>query len=78
MKAFQTWEKIDSAFNPPVPATMRPMILIVLGILAIQAISNLITDWNTDPNELVSDEEQDIEQLKKQFLEDATQPEAKG
>lgn len=43
------WEKFGTAFDPPIPATMKPLILLTLLLLAIQAISNLIHDWNKPP-----------------------------
>ena len=46
---FQRWETFGTAFDPPIPATMKPLVLITVVILALQAISNLIYDWNKDP-----------------------------
>ena len=43
------WERFGTAWNPPIPATLKPAILITLLFLAIQAVSNLIADWNKDP-----------------------------
>ena len=43
------WETFGTAFDPPIPATIKPLILITLFLLAIQAISNLIHDWNREP-----------------------------
>ncbi len=40
------WETFGTAFDPPIPATMKPMILVVIVLVAIQAIVNLIADWN--------------------------------
>jgi len=40
------WETFGTAFDPPIPATMKPLILIVLLLTAIQATSNLFTDWH--------------------------------
>lgn len=45
INAFVTWELFGSAFNPPIPATMKPLILIMMIFLALQAMSNLIRDW---------------------------------
>lgn len=41
-----TWERFGTKFNPPIPATMKPLILITLVLLALQSISNLVYDWN--------------------------------
>ena len=43
------WETFGTAFDPPIPATIKPLILITLLLLAIQSISNLIYDWNREP-----------------------------
>ena len=43
------WETFGTAFDPPIPATIKPLILLTLFLLAIQSISNLIYDWNADP-----------------------------
>jgi TRAP-type mannitol/chloroaromatic compound transport system permease small subunit len=44
------WETFGTAFDPPIPATIKPLILITMLLLALQAISNLIYDWNRDPH----------------------------
>ena len=46
---FMRWETFGTAFDPPIPATIKPLILITLVLLALQAISNLIYDWNREP-----------------------------
>jgi TRAP-type C4-dicarboxylate transport system permease small subunit len=46
---FMRWETFGTAFDPPIPATIKPLILITLVVLALQAISNLIYDWNREP-----------------------------
>jgi len=46
---FLRWETFGTAFDPPIPATIKPLILITLVVLAIQSISNLIYDWNKEP-----------------------------
>lgn len=43
------WETFGTAFDPPIPATMKPLVLLTVVILALQAISNLIYDWNREP-----------------------------
>jgi len=43
------WERFGTAWNPPIPATIKPLILITLVLLALQAVSNLIFDWNKAP-----------------------------
>lgn len=51
VRKFMKWERFGTKFDPPIPATMKPLILITMAILALQAISNLIYDWNTDQGE---------------------------
>jgi len=60
------WETFGTAFDPPIPATLQPMVLIVITLVALQAIINLISDWNADPADLMPDEiEDEVETLKK-------------
>ena len=56
LRKFLTWERFGTKFDPPIPATLKPLILITMAILALQAISNLIFDWNTDQGESQLDE----------------------
>ncbi|MEM7498593.1 MAG: TRAP transporter small permease [Pseudomonadota bacterium] len=43
------WETFGTAWDPPLPATLKPAILIIIALVAVQAISNLIADWNRAP-----------------------------
>ena len=43
---FMRWETFGTAFDPPLPATLKPMLLLIILLVAIQAIANLIADWN--------------------------------
>lgn len=43
------WETFGTAFDPPIPATNKPLILVTLVVLALQAVSNLIRDWPSHP-----------------------------
>jgi len=65
------WELYGSAFNPPIPATLQPMVLIVITLVAIQAVLNLIADWNKEP-EVHTDEpdQEEIEMLKRAVGQD--------
>ncbi len=53
---FYRWEMFGTAFDPPIPATIQPMILIVLMLIALQAVANLIADWDLDPETFGPDE----------------------
>ena len=46
---FYKWEMFGTAFDPPIPATLQPMILIIVTLVALQAVINLISDWNAEP-----------------------------
>ncbi len=46
---FYRWEMFGTAFDPPIPATIQPMVLIMMVLISIQAVLNLIADWNLDP-----------------------------
>ena len=65
---FYRWEVFGTAFDPPIPATIQPTILIVICLIATQAIINLIADWNRDPSELAETDvidEEELEAIKK-------------
>ena len=42
---FWRWETFGTAFDPPIPATNKPLVLVTLFVLALQVVSNLIRDW---------------------------------
>lgn len=46
---FYRWEMFGTAFDPPIPATVQPMILIIVSLIAIQSVINLVCDWNRTP-----------------------------
>ena len=46
---FYRWETFGTAFDPPIPATLKPAVLILIALVAIQAVINLISDWNAEP-----------------------------
>ena len=46
---FYNWEMFGTAFDPPIPATVQPAILIIITLIAIQAVINVISDWNAEP-----------------------------
>jgi len=43
---FMRWETFGTAFDPPIPATLKPLVLFVITLVAIQALLNLINDWS--------------------------------
>jgi TRAP-type C4-dicarboxylate transport system permease small subunit len=42
------WETFGTAWDPPIPATMKPLILITVVLIAVQAVANLIADWGKE------------------------------
>ena len=58
------WEMFGTAFDPPIPATIQPMILIIMSLIALQAVANLIADWNAEPETFVVDEDE-VEAIRK-------------
>ena len=42
-------ETFGTAWDPPLPAVVKPAILIITVLITIQAISNLIADWKKAP-----------------------------
>ncbi|NKB53090.1 MAG: TRAP transporter small permease subunit [Rhizobiaceae bacterium] len=60
---FYRWEMFGTAFDPPIPATIQPMILIAICLISLQALLNLIADWNRDPSEAIEADVIDAEEL---------------
>lgn len=46
---FMRWETFGTAWDPPIPATTKPLALIVIVLLGLQMLSNLITDFKAKP-----------------------------
>ncbi len=42
---FYRWEAFGTAWDPPIPATNKPLVLATLFVLTLQGFSNLIRDW---------------------------------
>jgi TRAP-type C4-dicarboxylate transport system permease small subunit len=66
-------ETFGTAWDPPIPATLKPGILIIIGLVAIQALSNLIADWNKAPEHhspLDEIDEVEIENIRRTLGED--------
>ena len=42
-------ETFGTAWDPPIPGVVKPAILAIIVLVAIQAISNLIADWHKAP-----------------------------
>jgi TRAP-type C4-dicarboxylate transport system permease small subunit len=65
------WETFGTAFDPPIPATLQPLVLIMITLVAVQAVLNLISDWNAEP-EIHDDtpDEDEIQALKRAVGQD--------
>ena len=57
------WEMFGTAFDPPIPATIQPMILIIMVLTACQSVANLIADWNREPEVHVGPDDLDDDEL---------------
>ena len=44
-RSFTTWERFATYWDPPIPATMKPLTLICVFLIAVQSVNNLIIDW---------------------------------
>lgn len=42
------WETFGTAWDPPIPATMKPLVIVTVILIAMQAVSNLIKDWHKE------------------------------
>ncbi len=42
------WETFGTAWDPPIPATMKPLLLVTVVLVAIQAVANLVADWGQE------------------------------
>ncbi len=69
---FLRWEAFGTAWDPPIPATIKPAILIIILLVAMQALSNLIADWNKRPDHhspLDEIDESEIENIRRSIEE---------
>lgn len=60
---FYRWEMFGTAFDPPIPATVQPMILIMVALIAIQAAVNLVSDWGLEPKSHTGMDDLDEDEL---------------
>ena len=69
---FYRCETFGTAFDPPIPATLKPMVLLIFGLVALQAIVNLISDWNAEEVYYGGEDldEEEIERIKAQVAGD--------
>ncbi|SIO12143.1 TRAP transporter small permease subunit [Vannielia litorea] len=59
-------ETFGTAWDPPIPGTMKATILFIIVLVTIQAVSNLIADWNKAPEHHTDEiDELEIENIRK-------------
>lgn len=58
---FMRMETFGTAWDPPLPGLVKPAILVIIALVAVQAISNLISDWHKAPEHLAHDDIDEIE-----------------
>lgn len=70
-KRLLTLEGYGSAWDPPIPGTVKATVLIIAILVGLQAISNLIADWNKAPEHHSADDidEHEIENIRKTLEE---------
>lgn len=68
---FLRMETLGTSWDPPIPGIVKPAILLIMILVALQAASNLIADWNVAPEHRSSDDidEAEIDNIRK-ALED--------
>lgn len=45
IRRFTSWELLGTVFDPPIPATNLPLIIVTCLLIVLQVISNFIRDW---------------------------------
>lgn len=61
------WELYGTEWDPPMPATMKILILIIVVLLAMQSVSNLICDWSKPKkrHDMLDEVSEDVEAIKR-------------
>ncbi|SFD44148.1 TRAP transporter small permease subunit [Roseivivax sediminis] len=71
MRRMMRMETFGTAWDPPIPGTVKPAILIIILLVAIQAVSNLIADWNKAPEKHTDEpDEHEIEAMRRALKDD--------
>ncbi|MDA7426161.1 TRAP transporter small permease subunit [Thalassococcus lentus] len=60
-RRFLRMETFGTAWDPPIPGIVKPAILIIICLVALQALSNLISDWNKAPEHHGLDDVDEVE-----------------
>ena len=69
---FLRWETFGTYWDPPLPATVKPTVLIAIILVAIQSLVNLIADWNKEPESHSPIDESEVESIIQQTRKETT------
>jgi TRAP-type mannitol/chloroaromatic compound transport system permease small subunit len=69
---FLRWETFGTYWDPPLPATVKPTVLIAIILVAIQSLVNLIADWNKEPESHSPIDESEVESIIQQTRKEIT------
>lgn len=58
-------ETFGTAWDPPIPATVKAAILVTICLVAVQALSNLIADWHKAPEHHSPADDIDEDEIRK-------------
>ena len=66
-RRFLRMETFGTAWDPPIPGIVKPAILIIICLVALQALSNIFADWHKKPEHLSVDDidETEIENIRR-------------
>lgn len=63
-------ETFGTAWDPPIPGILKPAILGIIVLVTIQSVSNLIADWDKEPEPHTDElDEQEIENIRRTLEE---------
>jgi TRAP-type C4-dicarboxylate transport system permease small subunit len=48
-RSLSTFERFGTAWDPPIPALLKPLILLTTVLIAVQAVSNFLVDRRREP-----------------------------
>ncbi len=67
LRRFLRMETFGTAWDPPIPGIVKPAILIIICLVALQGLSNIISDWNKAPEHHSADDidETEIENIRR-------------
>ncbi|WP_157699377.1 TRAP transporter small permease subunit [Pseudomonas sp. M30-35] len=60
-RKLSNWERFGTSFNPPIPATLLPLLALIIVLIAVQSFINLVVDWNAPGPGRAVDSNQSLE-----------------